>query len=484
MESRNENEGVTPRRRRKRRFVLAILVMAAASVACIAYYYGIVAEERLQEAIAEAARDDPGWRILDLEAARRHIPDEENSAIPLTNAKANMTRQTFLAGSQEAKAWGELLAAQELEPPVLLSERQLALLQQELKRNATSIGEIYKIHHRPRGRYPISYSKDFISTSLAHTQATRELATLLDYDAMVRAHAQDMEGALLACRCLLLAQRAVGDEPMAVSMLVRIAIHQAAVKKLERVLAQGQPTEVALAGLQHLLEEELGEPLLLIAARGERAGMDGLLEALQTADFKSRWQASRTLLEGDDSSMQSIRFKLAFVPGSVKRDRALLLRYNNRIVELARLPVDEQRRRLRDFNFDTKDLPGVARQLTAFWPKLFNTYHRDQATLRCGVLLLASERYRRANGHWPQRLDDLVPSYVAKVPLDPFDGQPLRLARFDGGLTIYSVSQDGQDDGGKLSQNPLPGTDWGFRLWDVPKRRQAAASESASASPK
>src|SRR5205085_1962188 len=119
-----------------------------------------------------------------------------------------------------------------------------------------------------------------------------------------------------------------------------------------------------------------------------------------------------------------------FVPGSVKWDRAALLRYNNRIVELAKLPAEEQRSHTQDF--DNKDLPAVAIMLTAFWPKLFTTYQRDQATLRCGIVLLASERYRRAHGRWPQRLNDLVPGYLSKVPLDPFDGRPLRLAPFEG----------------------------------------------------
>jgi hypothetical protein len=43
----------------------------------------------------------------------------------------------------------------------------------------------------------------------------------------------------------------------------------------------------------------------------------------------------------------------------------------------------------------------------------------------------------------------------------------------DDGVVIYSVGADGKDNGGKLDKNPTKdGTDRGFRLWDVPKRRQ------------
>jgi len=90
--------------------------------------------------------------------------------------------------------------------------------------------------------------------------------------------------------------------------------------------------------------------------------------------------------------------------------------------------------------------------------------------LHCGILLLAVERYRRDQHGWPARLDELVPAYLAQVPLDPFDGQPLRLTRFDNGVALYSVSPDSQ---GNLSlDSAKPGTAWGYRLWEVSKRRQ------------
>jgi hypothetical protein len=87
--------------------------------------------------------------------------------------------------------------------------------------------------------------------------------------------------------------------------------------------------------------------------------------------------------------------------------------------------------------------------------------------------MIAVERYRRSNNRWPDALTDLVPAYLPKVPLDPFDGTLLRYHRFDDGVVIYSVGPDGQDNGGKLDKNPTKeGTDQGVRLWDVPKRRQ------------
>ena len=87
---------------------------------------------------------------------------------------------------------------------------------------------------------------------------------------------------------------------------------------------------------------------------------------------------------------------------------------------------------------------------------------------------LAAERYRQARGRWPDSLADLVPGQLAALPLDPYDGQPLRWRRLPYGIVIYSVGRDGEDNGGKLDRaNPYTqGTDLGVELWDVPHRRQ------------
>lgn len=53
-----------------------------------------------------------------------------------------------------------------------------------------------------------------------------------------------------------------------------------------------------------------------------------------------------------------------------------------------------------------------------------------------------------------------------EVPLDAYDGKPIRYRRLADGVVVYSVGADGKDDGGKA------GADLGYRLWDVDRRRQ------------
>jgi hypothetical protein len=105
---------------------------------------------------------------------------------------------------------------------------------------------------------------------------------------------------------------------------------------------------------------------------------------------------------------------------------------------------------------------------------LVTGFQGHQALGRCAVAAVAAERYRLRHGTWPASLAALVPEFLRQVPADPYDGQPLRYRRLPDGVLIYSVSTDGQDDGGTINrENPtFPGSDLGFRLWDVKHRRQ------------
>src|SRR5262249_47611630 len=104
--------------------------------------------------------------------------------------------------------------------------------------------------------------------------------------------------------------------------------------------------------------------------------------------------------------------------------------------------------------------------------KVTAAYVRVTAQLRCARVMLAAERYRQLHGRWPEKLDELVPEFLDKVPLDPFDSQPLRWVRRSDGWTVYSVSADATDDGGNLSDRFMQnGVDIGFRLFDLNQRR-------------
>lgn len=77
---------------------------------------------------------------------------------------------------------------------------------------------------------------------------------------------------------------------------------------------------------------------------------------------------------------------------------------------------------------------------------------RVEAQRWVAMTLIALELHRRETGVWPQRLDELVPAFMPRMPLDPFDGQPVRYVPPAGEgefPMLYSVGVDGVDDGGQ-----------------------------------
>src|SRR5437588_7024891 len=48
------------------------------------------------------------------------------------------------------------------------------------------------------------------------------------------------------------------------------------------------------------------------------------------------------------------------------------------------------------------------------WANMAHRFHRPLAALRCAMVAVASERYRLAEGHWPDGLDVLVPRSAAR----------------------------------------------------------------------
>jgi hypothetical protein len=90
---------------------------------------------------------------------------------------------------------------------------------------------------------------------------------------------------------------------------------------------------------------------------------------------------------------------------------------------------------------------------------------RRVAQLEMAKVLLAVERYRLARASLPETLDQLVPAYVTAVPADPFNGTPLRYKGLDRGFLVYSVGEDGRDDGGK--QEPQKVARESGESWDL-----------------
>jgi hypothetical protein len=422
-----------------------------------------LAADKLRLALDELDRSDPGWRLPDVEAARLQVPDAENSALVVKGVTVRM-----------AKNWPsqELHDLVQGSPPELLAPAVFTRLQDELKPLAPALEEARKLAELPYGRFAIFYHQNPLQTLLPDQQETRRVMTLLAFDVRRQAQAGDMKQAVLSCRAGLNAARALGDEPFLISQLIRFAGNGQACKSIEWTLALGEPDPKDLEQLQQALELEDATNHMLMALRGERAALHEAFALLESGEVNPE-----EFLRSIDGTQSFVK---RYFPWKTRHDaraeHPLLLSLLTEQIEAAQKPLHEQIASDRDFSTRVRGLVGTAWLVPMLIPaveKVNEAHRRTHALLRCISALVAAERYRRAEGKWPESLEQLRPRFLGEVPLDPYDGKPLRYKRLADGVIVYAVGPDGTDDGGTLDPNPIkPGTDLGFRLWDVPQRRQ------------
>jgi len=460
------------------------------------------AEKRLEAAKVETGHADPDWEWERILAGRKPVAEDENSAtVVLAAAKELPPINEWLplrpakgAGRDRAPAQP---AKPDLEAPVAplgtgsiseemsevpwgerLEEALAGELRTRLEKDKRALDQARRLADMPRGRYDVRWKPDFCSTMLPHVEAIRKIGELLLQDAELAAHDGDFSRALRSTRAILQTARSIGDEPVLVSLLARIGVAQLAINSLIRVLSLGEASEESLHALQQVVEDELAQSLLLPAFRGERAGMLCLFDRLY--DGRVRWESVAT---GNPQPVPWYEdaFDWAYFSPLVRRNQADYLERTNRIIQVLKLPIPEQLQELEQLENEwslakrsSPDLKISVSLLGGFF-KIPQVYYRSRAQLQTARVALALECARRKQGRWPDSLDQLVPEWLGKVPLDPYTGKPLLYRPWDHGVVVYSVGPNQQDDGGQVVKDVVKSPDLGIRLWNPESRGRGVA---------
>jgi hypothetical protein len=150
-------------------------------------------------------------------------------------------------------------------------------------------------------------------------------------------------------------------------------------------------------------------------------------------------------------------------------------------VDADREPFDEIMRRNRAWECRALGWQGALSTITE--PESASAAFDDdgaaaQARMRLLVCELAIQMYRAELGKAPQRLEDLVPDYLAAVPQDPFSEGPLIYRRTSTGYVLYSVGANRQDDVGRRGSNYV-GSSGDLLLDDAPTDGSPEANQDA-----
>jgi hypothetical protein len=102
--------------------------------------------------------------------------------------------------------------------------------------------------------------------------------------------------------------------------------------------------------------------------------------------------------------------------------------------------------------------PNEASKAFAWWKRaqeglpalLWNQTRVNEGRIACAL-----ERYRLANGKYPETLHALVPQFIQTLPHDIVNGEPLKYRRTaDGSFLLYSLGWNETDNGGQAVSHP------------------------------
>jgi hypothetical protein len=96
--------------------------------------------------------------------------------------------------------------------------------------------------------------------------------------------------------------------------------------------------------------------------------------------------------------------------------------------------------------------------------KVMNAADRAEQTQTNLQLAFALAAYRKDNGKYPEKLDELATKYLATIPFDVFSGKPLVYKLEGNGYLLYSVGQNEKDEGGQSFDDDPRGDDLVVRM--------------------
>lgn len=487
------------------------IVAGAALIALIAWPFA--AHYRLKKAVARYAREleAQGEKLNVPELAPPLPPLDQNGAPELLAALARLPSPNF-TNQPAMMQWvspGRARVAWREEPlPNDETTNVWPGLRAEVERHRATLAQIRAALSKPALVMDLDYSEGF-NLILPHLPQLKYATLWLTWGAMLDLHEGRTADAL---QNLQAAIRLVGrykDEPLLISVLVRFAIASVAVVATWEALQAPNVSEAQLAALQAEWEGVDFFGHLEGAIQTERAmSRDALAEMRSSRQSAVRaatqLQPSTTALDefkeltktairdpGQGLREVAIRYPAYWAWRwwwSYKDELALMRSYQAMIAAIRQARQDNSfQRALARWE---EEIARLRREYphTGGWfgfnpvsslVQIPSRHCRIEIQRRLVVAAIALKRYQMRHGAFPNALDALVPEFCAEVPRDPVDGQPLRYRRLpEGDFLLYSLGENGTDEGGDPTPSRLATTPNWLRGRDIVWPQPATAQEA------
>jgi len=343
------------------------------------------------------------------------------------------------------------------------------------------MAEVCAAAARPRSQFPIRFDLWLVTAASEHLLMVRTFQQNLRLRCVAHLAAGDTNAAFADATNALNVAELLRDEPLLISQLVRMAQNAIATDTLWNGLVTHRWTDAQLAFLQSQLSRVDFWSGLIRAVEGERLlGITGTDALIAGHGFGSE-------------SVTGLRRTSLLLPLGVFRlnEVALTEMYTEWLTALRSLgsavPPNGLAAHLMTESDTGKHYPGrpkaealthaplspfnvLAKKLVVALDRAESRAARVQTLNYLAITVCGLERYRLAHGRYPESLDALVPAFLPKPLPDPMSGQPFHYRPTDDGwFLLYSVGENGRDDGGTFRSLVGGGSilDW---PWPVPGR--------------
>jgi len=276
----------------------------------------------------------------------------------------------------------------------------------------------YRAAERPRCRFRLMWIDGF-EVRLDHILGLRDLARILRARAVVRSEAGDWEGAVEDTRVLFAVSRALEEEPIVVSQLVRMALIAMGFETLRTVLPTCPRPLEALDAVK------------ATDARGAFAfALEG--ESILTLDVAVSQGVGAVAGTVGSPLMASLPLR-----PYLRGEMAYILRSYLKFIDAAREPLPEALRRCAQLTVEVTQGAGVVSSMVL--PQMGDAFRKEvELSARLAFLRLGARclDHRARNGVLPERLEDLG-EYSEK----PFAGAPYVFKK-DGDVLVLWRQED------------------------------------------
>jgi hypothetical protein len=302
------------------------------------------------------------------------------------------------------------------------------------------------------------YYKPGPGTLLPLLGKLHNLAEIVRYESLLASESGDTIKNVTAIENLLGMAHTLDEEPDIIAQLVRISFIAIAENSLEHCLNITNLNESELSELAFTFSAADKPNLMTRALIGDRADHILVFQLV-----RSRPRGAMELVEGAQQvggfSTHALDFWLIHEPrffqsvGFWDRDFSYFLDVMETNIALDNFPPPKSLVAADNFK-KTEEKAGKKHYYLSklFVDALSGAITREAsnfAYLRTSIAAISVERFRLAHGQLPENLNEVVPQFLSAVPVDPFDGEPLRYHRLTKGYVIYSIGSDGHDDGGR-----------------------------------